>query len=80
MKGLKLSKQILILLLVITPNLCHAQPDTVDFTLLPKADPFQSNRFIKVALEFDMKRFIRNKRLQVSLMFINNLITGTTPS
>jgi hypothetical protein len=61
---------ILILLLPITPDMVRAQPDSttgldstylIDFTLFPSADPYQSDKIIKISLKFDMKKFTRTK-------------------
>lgn len=83
---------ILILLLAITPDMIRAQPDTgtardsrnlVDFTLFPGTDPFQSEKVIRISLEFDMKTFIRTRHkeaYQTAQLTVYNLDTDTVES
>jgi len=79
----------LILLLTITPDMIRAQPDPIsgldttnliDFTLFPRTDPFQSDKVIRISLEFDMKTFIRTKHKQEyrkARLTVYNLDTDT---
>lgn len=70
MKSLRSFIWILILLLAAVPCVIRAQPENstvqdttnlIEFTLFPRADPFQSDQIFRVMLEFDMKKFIKTK-------------------